>query len=91
MDIIKSIPNDLIPVIKNYLYGKCNKCNKNCEFWELNKNCIIYKYYSIYEDDFYMQKNPKKYKYLCNKCKNLYYHCKDNNYDEIILYEDILC
>jgi len=90
MDIIKLIPNDLILIIKDYVFGKCSKCNKKYEFWELNRNCIIYQYFSIFEEDYNMQKNPKRYKFICNKCKKLYYEVKQNNKKELILYKDIL-
>ena len=90
MDIIKLIPNDLIPIIKDYLLKKCSKCKKKCEFWELNKNCIIYQYYSLFDEDYYMQKNPKKFKYLCNNCKKQYYEIKNDDNNDIILYENIL-
>jgi hydrogenase maturation factor HypF (carbamoyltransferase family) len=88
MNIINKLPYDLHFLLLEFFSGKCNKCNHEYCYNELNHNCVIFQYYSVFDEDYYFQKNPQKFKYLCNTCKKEYYETKEKSLNnEIILFD----
>ena len=72
LNIYLSLPQDLIEYIKFFLKGKCNKCEVICDEYNLYKNCVIYKYYNIFDDRYFFPREMEEYNYLCMFCKNKY-------------------
>lgn len=88
MNIINKLPFELNNLILDFCCGECNKCNKTFSHDQLNFNCVIFQYYSVFEEDYYFQKNPQKYKYLCTHCKKEYYQTKEKTINgEILLFD----
>tara|TARA_Y100000991_G_scaffold215431_1_gene205837 strand:- start:1564 stop:1812 length:249 start_codon:yes stop_codon:yes gene_type:complete len=63
------IPKDLYKKILHFYLGKCEKCNIQKHYKDIINNCHLYKYLTIFDDDFYIQKPIKYYKTLCKSCE----------------------
>ena len=71
------IPKDLYKRILDFSLGKCEKCYTQTHYIDIINNCYLYKYLTVFDDDFYIQKPVKYYKLLCKVCKENY---KKKNY-----------
>ena len=82
-----SLPNHIIKIeIFSYLRGKCSKCNNEFFTFELSEKCTINKYLNIFDQDYDFPHVLKKYRYLCENCKNNYVQLKEkNSRGEIVL------
>ena len=67
-----SLPTDIINYIYNFLSGKCEKCFCLTDEINLFENCIVYKYYNIFDDRYFFPREMEEFNYLCNLCKNRY-------------------
>jgi hypothetical protein len=74
------LPNEIIRIIKSFYYGKCDKCNKSKEFYNLKKNITLHKYSSIFDDNyFFNMSNFEYYKFICLDCFDYTYHLSEKN------------
>lgn len=79
--IFQNLPGDLKKRIQLYIYGYCDICLFKNYFFNLKHNVYFYEYISIFHDlweDYYLLKDPIKYKLICENCfnqtsDNLYY------------------
>ena len=68
-DLIKKLPNELCNEVKLFYYGKCNKCNKNIEFFKLKKDIKTKKYFSVFDKNYMLdERDWTFYKYICLNC-----------------------
>jgi len=95
-----SLPIELIDYIKNFLTGRCEKCEIVWDEYYLYKNCVIYKYYNIFDDRYFFPREMEEYTYLCLMCKNKHYPCvnhentndtNDTNDKKIYLMDYSIC
>lgn len=72
--IFKNLPIDLKKYIETYIYGCCEKCHFKNYYFNLKHDIYFYEYISIFHDlweDFYLLRDPVKYKLICNFCFDL--------------------
>ena len=75
--MLNLIPNDLHYIIFDFYFAKCQKCNKIKEYYQIETNCKICNYKSVFDDDYFLNVPIKEYKILCKSCiKNF----KKNNF-----------
>ena len=63
------IPKDLYKKILEFALVKCDKCYNQTHYKDIISNCYLFKYLTVFDDDFYIQKPIKYYKILCKLCK----------------------
>ena len=54
--------------IFKFLFGRCDKCNKLYKFYNLKHNYKLYKYKSVFDDDYPFHELVDNYKLICLKC-----------------------
>ena len=67
------LPDELINIILEYVFGECDHCLKKIYFKNLHKKVIIYKYKSIFDDDYYLPKESFHFNLICNHCLKTYF------------------
>lgn len=68
----KCISKDLYSRILDFSFGKCEKCNIKKNYTDIINDCYLYKYLTIFDDDFNIQKPIKYHRLLCIECKKKY-------------------
>jgi hypothetical protein len=66
--MLSKLPKDIIHHIQNYLFEKCNECNKEYIAHEMDYDVTTIYYKAMFDDDFPFPRIYKSYKYLCKKC-----------------------
>jgi len=66
--MLNLIPNDLHPIIFDFYFAKCQKCNQLREYHQIETNCNIYNYKSVFDNDYFLNQPIKKYGILCKPC-----------------------
>ena len=77
-----SLPIDISKYIFTFLSGYCKKCLSLTDEINLYNNCIVYKYYNIFNDNYFFPREMEEYKYLCNVCKNKFSVTKGDSVDK---------
>ena len=68
MYTMQNIPEDIVQHIMEFLFAKCNHCSMLYHYSELIKNFTLFKYKSVFDDDYGMG-HFIIYEYICNDCK----------------------
>ncbi len=70
MNIFKKLPKDIIDYIISFALDKCNKCNKIYNFQSLDRNCRIFKYRNVFQDEYWDDNNDEivTYDLICKDC-----------------------
>jgi hypothetical protein len=82
LNSLLSLPPDLIEYIKYFLKQKCNKCEVICDEYYLYKNCVIYKYYNIFDDRYFFPREMEEYNNLCINCSKKFKLISNKNSGE---------
>lgn len=69
---MNKIPIDIVNIIIEFAFKKCEKCNEIKHFTELNTNCRIFEYMSVFDDCFCEEKTFENFNVICKKCIKKY-------------------
>ena len=65
---IENLPKELVLNIKEYLFVKCDECNKENIINELDYDVTTIYYNNVFNDDFPFPRIYKSFDYVCKKC-----------------------
>ena len=59
------LPKELLDIILEYAFGECEKCNKIYNFDQLTKNCRIFEYKNVFQDDYWNRDEMVSFQLIC--------------------------
>jgi hypothetical protein len=62
------LPEDVTRYIFTFIFAKCERCNKYCHFSKLRKNCKIFIYKSVFQDDHGFDEVIDSFDIICYDC-----------------------
>ena len=65
---IEKLPEELVLNIKEYLFVKCDECNKENIIHDVECNVTTTYYNNVFNDDFPFPRLYKSFDYVCKKC-----------------------
>ena len=65
---IENLPEELVLNIKEYLFIKCDECNKENTINEVDYDVTTIYYNNVFNDDFPFPRIYKSFNYVCKKC-----------------------
>ena len=83
--IFANLPLELIDIIFDFSVGKCSKCHKFYNFDNLKRNCRIFEYKNVFQDEFWNKDEIMNFSSICKKCISKFsgkiiVNLKENNY-----------
>jgi hypothetical protein len=66
------LPLDVAKYIFTFTCGKCEKCNKYYHFSKLRKNCKIFVYKNVFQDDYGFDEVIDSFDLICCYCIKTY-------------------
>jgi hypothetical protein len=71
------LPIEIIHIIQEYSFAKCQNCNQIKQFDKLQHKIKIFKYKSIFDIDYDFPRFLNHYKLICNGCVKNYLYNED--------------
>ena len=70
---LNEFPDEIIDIIFKYIFIECNHCNENNHRDNIQRNVVINKYRSIFDDDYDFPRESMYFNIICNKCLKKYF------------------
>ena len=75
--LCNKLPIEVIHIIEEYIFGKCNSCNQLKHFNVLQSKIKIFKYKSIFDIDYDFPRFIHYFDKICNSCVKDYFYLDD--------------
>lgn len=75
--LFNKLPIEIMHIIEEYIFGKCENCNQLKHFNVLQSKIKIFKYKSIFDIDYDFPRFVNYYKVICNACVKNYLYYED--------------
>ena len=73
MNYYHHIPEDIFNFcLYKFLFIKCDKCNKIIHYTNIIRNCKIFTYKSVFDDDYGFDEQIQSFNYICKDCIKSY-------------------
>lgn len=83
--ILTDLPKELSKIIYSFAFGECNLCTKFIHFSELIRNCQIFEYKNVFQDEYWNNEEIINFNCICKTCienfkGKIIVNFKDNTY-----------
>ncbi len=62
------LPKEILDIIFDYAFAKCEKCKLIYNFDYLTKNCRIFEYKNVFQDEYWNRDEMVAFQTICKSC-----------------------